>query len=312
MSKAFGARLHEAMAAHGPLCAGIDPHRALVEAWGLTYDVAGLERFALTCVEAFAGRVAVVKPQSAFFEVFGSRGLVVLERVLTELREAGTLTILDAKRGDIGSTMAAYAAGLPGTGRRRPAGRADRESLPRLRVAAPRDRPRGADRARALRPRPDLEPGGRRRPARRAGRRVRRGVDRPRRPAATTPLRGPGASSGASVSSSVRRSAARSTTSGSTSSRPRPPCWRPASARRAGPSSRSRRPSAPRRARSWPPRAARSSGPDLTRAVSSRRRTASSTSSSHCAADARRSQRPDGVLARWTPAPALRRAPPDR
>ena len=86
MSKAFGARLHEAMATHGPLCAGIDPHRALVEAWGLTYDVAGLERFALTCVEAFAGRVAVVKPQSAFFEVFGSRGLVVLERVLTELR----------------------------------------------------------------------------------------------------------------------------------------------------------------------------------------------------------------------------------
>ena len=109
MSKAFGARLHEAMATHGPLCAGIDPHRALVEAWGLTYDVAGLERFALTCVEAFAGRVAVVKPQSAFFEVFGSRGLGVLERVLTELREAGTLTILDAKRGDIGSTMAAYA-----------------------------------------------------------------------------------------------------------------------------------------------------------------------------------------------------------
>lgn len=109
MSKAFGARLHEAMATHGPLCAGIDPHRALVEAWGLTYDVAGLERFALTCVEAFAGRVAVVKPQSAFFEVFGSRGLVVLERVLAELREAGTLTILDAKRGDIGSTMAAYA-----------------------------------------------------------------------------------------------------------------------------------------------------------------------------------------------------------
>jgi len=41
MSKAFGARLHEAMATHGPLCAGIDPHRALVEAWGLTYDVAG-------------------------------------------------------------------------------------------------------------------------------------------------------------------------------------------------------------------------------------------------------------------------------
>jgi orotidine-5'-phosphate decarboxylase len=109
MSKAFGARLQDAMRAHGPLCAGIDPHRGLVESWGLSYDVAGLERFALTCVEAFGGRVAAVKPQSAFFEVFGSRGLAVLERVLLELRDAGTLTILDAKRGDIGSTMSAYA-----------------------------------------------------------------------------------------------------------------------------------------------------------------------------------------------------------
>jgi orotidine-5'-phosphate decarboxylase len=109
MNETFGARLHDAMQAHGPLCAGIDPHRGLLEAWDLPYELAGLERFALTCVEAFAGRVAAVKPQSAFFEVFGSRGLAVLERVLTELREAGTLTILDAKRGDIGSTMGAYA-----------------------------------------------------------------------------------------------------------------------------------------------------------------------------------------------------------
>ena len=105
----FGARLGAAMLRHGPLCAGLDPHRALVEQWGLPYVVTGLERFALTCVEAFAGRVAAVKPQSAFFEVFGSRGIAVLERVMTELREAGTLTILDAKRGDIGSTMTAYA-----------------------------------------------------------------------------------------------------------------------------------------------------------------------------------------------------------
>jgi orotidine-5'-phosphate decarboxylase len=105
----FGARLQAAMRAHGPLCAGLDPHRALVERWGLAYDVRGLERFALTCVEAFAGRVAAVKPQSAFFEVFGSRGIAVLERVLHDLSEAETLTILDAKRGDIGSTMTAYA-----------------------------------------------------------------------------------------------------------------------------------------------------------------------------------------------------------
>ncbi|MEO7447050.1 MAG: orotidine-5'-phosphate decarboxylase [Humibacillus sp.] len=106
---AFGARLSEAMVRLGPLCAGLDPHRALVEQWGLTYDVAGIERFSMTCVEAFAGRVAAVKPQSAFFEVFGSRGVAVLERVLADLRDAGTLTILDAKRGDIGSTMTAYA-----------------------------------------------------------------------------------------------------------------------------------------------------------------------------------------------------------
>ena len=108
-SRPFGERLREAMTAHGPVCVGIDPHQALVEQWGLTYDLAGVERFALTCVEAFAGSVACVKPQSAFFEVFGSRGVAVLERVLTDLRSAGTLTILDAKRGDIGSTMAAYA-----------------------------------------------------------------------------------------------------------------------------------------------------------------------------------------------------------
>ena len=105
----FGVRLRAAMDTHGPLCVGIDPHRALLEAWGLPVDLGGLERFALTCVEAFAGNVAVVKPQSAFFEVFGSRGVAVLERVLSDLREAATLTILDAKRGDIGSTMEAYA-----------------------------------------------------------------------------------------------------------------------------------------------------------------------------------------------------------
>lgn len=106
---AFGQRLRRAMDAHGPLCVGIDPHRGLLEGWGLGYDLAGLERFTLTCVEAFAGRVAAVKPQSAFFEVFGSRGMALLERAVRELRDAGTLVILDVKRGDIGSTMAAYA-----------------------------------------------------------------------------------------------------------------------------------------------------------------------------------------------------------
>lgn len=105
----FGQRLRTATDTYGPLCAGIDPHRALVESWGLGYDVDGLAAFTDVCVEAFAGHVGVVKPQSAFFEVFGSRGIAILERAILALREAGTLVILDAKRGDIGSTMAAYA-----------------------------------------------------------------------------------------------------------------------------------------------------------------------------------------------------------
>lgn len=96
------------MTEHGPLCAGIDPHRGLVESWGLTYDLAGVERFTMTCVEAFGGSVAAVKPQSAFFEVFGAKGVALLERALTELRAAGTLTVLDVKRGDIGTTVDAY------------------------------------------------------------------------------------------------------------------------------------------------------------------------------------------------------------
>ena len=108
-SSAFGVRLRAAMHRLGPLCAGIDPHRGLLRAWGLSHDAAGVERFARTCAEAFAGHVALVKPQSAFFEVFGSAGVAALERVRADLRGSGTLCLLDVKRGDIGSTMQAYA-----------------------------------------------------------------------------------------------------------------------------------------------------------------------------------------------------------
>ena len=110
----FGQRLRTATRQHGPLCAGIDPHQALVESWGLTYDLDGLRSFTRSCVEAFAGNVAIVKPQSAFFEVFGSGGVAVLEDAIRDLRAAGTLVLLDAKRGDIGSTMSAYAAAYLG------------------------------------------------------------------------------------------------------------------------------------------------------------------------------------------------------
>ncbi|MEU6061787.1 orotidine-5'-phosphate decarboxylase [Streptomyces sp. NPDC047097] len=105
----FGTRLRQAMDARGPLCVGIDPHASLLQAWGLSDDIAGLTSFTRTVVDALADRVAVFKPQSAFFERFGSRGLAVLEHATAELRAAGALVLMDAKRGDIGSTMAAYA-----------------------------------------------------------------------------------------------------------------------------------------------------------------------------------------------------------
>jgi orotidine-5'-phosphate decarboxylase len=105
----FGARLRAAMDGRGPMCAGIDPHAGLLDAWGLTDSVNGLEKFALQATEALAPRVAAIKPQSAFFERFGSRGIAVLEQVITTAREAGALVVLDVKRGDIGSTAQAYA-----------------------------------------------------------------------------------------------------------------------------------------------------------------------------------------------------------
>ncbi|MCW2492227.1 MAG: putative orotidine 5-phosphate decarboxylase [Frankiales bacterium] len=105
----FGARLDQALIERGTLCVGIDPHAALLIQWGLADDLVSLERFSLTCVEAFADVAAVLKPQSAFFERFGSRGIAILEKTIVAARDAGALVLLDVKRGDIGSTMAAYA-----------------------------------------------------------------------------------------------------------------------------------------------------------------------------------------------------------
>lgn len=105
----FGTRLREAMDARGPLCAGIDPHPGLLTDWGLTDSPEGLETFAMTAVEALAETAAALKPQSAFFERHGSRGVAVLEKVVAEARARGSLVVLDVKRGDIGSTAQAYA-----------------------------------------------------------------------------------------------------------------------------------------------------------------------------------------------------------
>lgn len=105
----FGVRLATRMQERGRLCVGIDPHPALLSDWGLSDDAAGCERFALTVLAAVGGTAAILKPQVALFERHGSAGMAALERLLADAGDQGVLTIADAKRGDIGSTMAAYA-----------------------------------------------------------------------------------------------------------------------------------------------------------------------------------------------------------
>ncbi|AQT80480.1 orotidine-5'-phosphate decarboxylase [Mycolicibacterium litorale] len=111
----FGSRLAAAIAVRGPLCVGIDPHPELLRAWDLPVTSDGLARFCDICVQAYAG-FAVVKPQVAFFEAYGSAGFAVLEHTTAALRADGVLVLADAKRGDIGSTMAAYAHAWAGDG----------------------------------------------------------------------------------------------------------------------------------------------------------------------------------------------------
>lgn len=105
----FGERLGAAMDARGPLCVGIDPHPGLLAQWGLPDSPAGLGEFSMTVLDAVGPHVAAIKPQSALFERHGAQGILVLETVIELAKNYGTQVIVDAKRGDIGSTMAGYA-----------------------------------------------------------------------------------------------------------------------------------------------------------------------------------------------------------
>jgi orotidine-5'-phosphate decarboxylase len=98
-----------AMRDRGPLCVGIDPHPELLARWGLRDTPESLIAFSDAILDASVGSAAAVKPNSAFFERHGSRGIAALEHVLGRAKELGLLTILDVKRGDIGSTMEGYA-----------------------------------------------------------------------------------------------------------------------------------------------------------------------------------------------------------
>ncbi|MBZ4422173.1 orotidine-5'-phosphate decarboxylase [Myxococcus sp. RHSTA-1-4] len=97
-----------------PFCLGIDPSKELLTRWGLEDNARGLREFCERVADAAGDRVALVKPQSAFYERHGPDGLRVLQDVMKRFKDQGSLTLLDVKRGDIGSTMDAYAQSLFG------------------------------------------------------------------------------------------------------------------------------------------------------------------------------------------------------
>jgi orotidine-5'-phosphate decarboxylase len=110
----FADRLMERVGTLGPLCVGIDPHPALLPSLFGAADAQAAASWGVALVERAAGRVAVVKPQAGLFERWGSKGLAALEQVCEAARCAGLVVILDAKRGDIGTTADGYAEGYLG------------------------------------------------------------------------------------------------------------------------------------------------------------------------------------------------------
>ena len=114
----FADRLAEAVRRAGnPLCVGLDPRweslpKSLRDRFGgdsLEAVAASFEAFCFRVLDLVAGRVGVVKPQSAFFESCGPAGLIALQAVIRRAKELGLIVILDSKRGDIASTAVAYA-----------------------------------------------------------------------------------------------------------------------------------------------------------------------------------------------------------
>ncbi|AGF76331.1 orotidine-5'-phosphate decarboxylase [Bartonella vinsonii] len=93
---------------YGPLCVGFDPSHKVLQSWNLSCDYKGLKEFCNILLTAVVGHVGVIKPQVAFFELYGVEGLHVLKELIENARDQGLLVIADAKRGDIGSTVEAY------------------------------------------------------------------------------------------------------------------------------------------------------------------------------------------------------------
>ncbi len=109
----FGDRLAAAIKDNGPLCVGLDPHPNRIPAL-FGEGVPGIEAFFIAVMERMSGRSGVIKPQIAFFERYGPAGLQVLARLCERAKDLGLIVLLDAKRGDIGSTASAYASAYLG------------------------------------------------------------------------------------------------------------------------------------------------------------------------------------------------------
>ena len=118
MPPLFGDRLSKTIARCGNcLCVGLDPHVDLLPSeLGARSDdlqsddtATAVSRFLSVVIEECAGLVPIVKPQIALFEQLGWRGMRVLEEVVALAARRGLLVLLDAKRGDVGSTAEAYA-----------------------------------------------------------------------------------------------------------------------------------------------------------------------------------------------------------
>ena len=118
MTANFGDRLTEANRRTGSvLCMGIDPHCQMIPALfgdataeaGSPQAINAISNFVTACLDSAIGKVAAIKPQAAFFEQQGPDGMRLLQTLGRAAIDAGMLVIMDAKRGDIGSTSTAYA-----------------------------------------------------------------------------------------------------------------------------------------------------------------------------------------------------------
>lgn len=111
MSGAFADALIEATRAKGPLCVGIDPFADKIPAlFGDAQDDAqALARFGEAVLDLAAPHAALIKPQLGLFEPYGPEGVSIARDLTGYARAKGLLTVLDAKRGDIGTTAEGYA-----------------------------------------------------------------------------------------------------------------------------------------------------------------------------------------------------------